>query len=144
MTIGIDQNEVELTSDDFEKCLVNQYFECATNLDNKTDYIVEVYKAARFFFLSAFTLVIILFAFKSFLISPNESAKVVARELLTDTNLLRSVRGERSDSGSSNDPRSKDTIRPKGKGSEKRESRKRVLQEKNQGIGKTNINIPFP
>jgi hypothetical protein len=113
MSIDITQKEVDLPDDDFKKCLINLYFKCRTDLDNRTDYLVEVYKVSRFLFLSAFTALVLLFSINLFLISPKDSAKAVALELWGDTNFLQSVRGEKGTPGVKGDPGSKESQAPK-------------------------------
>jgi len=103
MIIEIQQNEVNLSSDDFKKCLINLYFQCGSDLDNRTNYLVEVYKVARFFFLSAFTVMVLVFLLNFILVSPEDSAKAVAQELQTDTNFLQMVRGEKGEAGPKGD-----------------------------------------
>jgi len=121
-TIDIEQNEANLPSDDFKKCLINIYFKCRTDLDNRTDYLVEVYKVARFFFLSAFTLLVLLFSLNLFLLSSHNLEKAVARELQTNTNFLQSIRGEKGDPGAKGDAGPKGDRGDKGDRGEKGDS----------------------
>jgi hypothetical protein len=103
MIIEIQQDEINLSSENLKKCLINLYFQCRTDLDNHTDYLVEVYKVARFFFLSAFAAIVFLFSLNFFFVSPESSAKAVARELETDTNFVQMVRGEKGQPGPKGD-----------------------------------------
>ena len=56
--ISLDQGDVEWKSEDLKKNLINLHIRCQTDLENRTDYLVDLYKAARFFFLSAFSICI--------------------------------------------------------------------------------------
>jgi hypothetical protein len=135
MTINITQQEVELRTDDLRKCLINLYFRCRTVLDNRTDYLVEVYKVARFFFLSAFTVLVSMLILQLFLMAPNDSAKAVVRELRADTNFLQSVKGEKGDPGPKGDP---------GLRGEKGDNGERIIPISNQCMGPTNcITLPI-
>jgi hypothetical protein len=99
MTVHIDQKEATLPEKDLKKKLINSHLQCQTELDNRTDYLVEVYKVARFFFLSAFSLLVLTVGLNSLLISPDAQAKAIAKELRTDTNFVQSIRGEKGDPG---------------------------------------------
>jgi hypothetical protein len=138
MSIDITQWEISLPNDDFKKCLINLCFKCRTDLDNRTDYLVEVYKVARFFFLSAFTVLVLLFSINLFLFNPKDSAKAVALELRADTNFLQSVLGEKGNPGIKGDPGLKGELGPKGDRGEKGDSGERVIFISNQNGGQTN------
>ena len=131
MTIDITQEEVNLKNDDLKKCLINLRFRCRTILDNRTDYLVEVYKVARFFFLSAFTILLSLFVLNLFLINPKDSVLAAARELRSDTNFLQSVRGDKGAPG------------PAGVTGPKGDNGERIILISNQNSGQTN-SIIFP
>ena len=132
MTVDIEQKEVDLPSDDLKKCLINLFLKCRTTLDNRTDYLVEVYKVARFYFLSAFTVLVLLFSLNLFLTSPNDLASATARDLRSDTNFLQSVRGEKGDPG----PKGENG--PKGERGEKGDSGERIILIPSQNVGQTN------
>jgi hypothetical protein len=104
MTVHINQKEAALPPDELKKQLVNSNFQCQRELDNRTDYLVEVYKVARFFFLSAFTLLVVTVGVNSLLTSPDAQAKAIAKELRADTNFVQSIRGEKGDAGPKGDP----------------------------------------
>ena len=96
MTVHIDQKEATLPEKDLKKKLINSHLQCQTELDNRTDYLVEVYKVARFFFLSAFSLLVLTVGLNSLLTSPDAQAKAIAIELRADTNFVQSIRGEKA------------------------------------------------
>jgi hypothetical protein len=137
MTIDITQQEAELKADDLKKCLINLYLRCMGTLDNRTDYLVELYKVARFYFLSAFTVLVSLLILNLLLVTPKKSANAVALELRSDTNFLQSVRGDTGQQGASGP---KGDPGPKG---EKGEPGERIILISNQNTGLTNpVAIP--
>jgi hypothetical protein len=71
-------------------------------MDNRTDYLVEVYKAARFFFMSAFTVLVAVFCISFFVQSSDSQAKAVDSEFRSDRKfiqLIHGAKGERGDKG---------------------------------------------
>jgi hypothetical protein len=103
MRLEMEPKDVKLSTDELKKRLINDYFQCRTDRDNRNDYLVEVYKAARFFFLFALTLLALTFSFNIFLISPNAQELAVANELRADTNFVQTVRGSKGDPGPKGD-----------------------------------------
>lgn len=97
MRITITQKEAEFDKDAFKKALINSYFQCATDQENQNDYLVEVFKVARFFFLSALMALVLLFAVNFFITSPAPQVKAKSGDLRSDTNFLQSAHGENSD-----------------------------------------------
>ena len=79
MYIKIEQQDVDIDKDSLKKVLINNYFQCQTDLDNRNDYLVEIYKAARFFYLSAFVVLVMVFSVNFVLTSPEEQAKKQAK-----------------------------------------------------------------
>jgi hypothetical protein len=114
MFIVIEQNEVDLQRDDFKKCLINLHLLCQVDRDNRNDYLVEIYRAARFYFLSALTILVLVLTINFFLISPDDQVKATARELRMDTNFLQSVRGDRGERGEKGNTGPKGDVGPKG------------------------------
>jgi hypothetical protein len=99
MRLEVKPKDVILITDELKKRLINNYFQCRTDRDNRNDYLVEVYKAARFFFLFALTLLVALFSLNYFLLAQQDQVKVVAGELRSDTNFVQSIRGPKGDPG---------------------------------------------
>ena len=97
--ISIDQADVDLKGEGRKKSFINLYLLCETATNNRTDYLVDVYKAARFYFLSAFTLVAALFAINFFLHSPDDEMKAVLQRLRGDQVFIESIRGQKGDKG---------------------------------------------
>jgi hypothetical protein len=114
MKVVVDEDEANLPNLDFKKCLTNLYRKCQVDQENKNDFLVEIYKVARFFFLSAFTLLVLEFAIGFFLVSPDSLAKETAKELRSDSTFLSSVRGEKGDTGPKGEPGAKGDQGPKG------------------------------
>ncbi len=117
MAIKIEQHEAALPENELKKRLINSHFQCQTELDNRTDYLVEVYKVARFFFLFAFTVLVFTVGIGALVTQPDAQAKAVAKELRSDTNFLQSVRGDKGDRGPKGDtgqPGAKGDPGPKG------------------------------
>ena len=54
MYISLDQNDVGLNKDDLKKSLINAYCQCCEQLNNKTDFLVDLYKTSRFSFFQDF------------------------------------------------------------------------------------------
>jgi hypothetical protein len=114
MTIAVEQQEAALSSLDLKKCLTNLYLRCHADRENQNDYLVEIYKVARFFFLLAFTLLIMEFSIGFFLLSPDSLAKATAKELRSDPTFLLSVKGDKGDRGDKGDQGPKGDMGPKG------------------------------
>ncbi len=60
--ISLDQPDVELDAINFKKSLVNDYLRAQVTADNRTDYLLDIYKVARSGFLLAFFIIVALFA----------------------------------------------------------------------------------
>jgi len=104
--ISLDQTDVELSSDDVKKNLINLHLKCQTDMENRTDYLVDLYKSARFFFLSAFTIVVLLFSVNFFSQSPTDETERIIERLRGEPKLielLRGPKGEKGDKGGKGD-----------------------------------------
>lgn len=85
--IALHQSDIDLEPTDFEKNYINLYLQCEVATDNRTDYLVDLYKVARFFFLSSFSFVVILFSV-SFLSNTNQNdTKNILQELQSNPEL---------------------------------------------------------
>jgi len=97
--ISIDQGEVDLEPADLKKNFINLYLLCETTTENRTDYLVEVFKAARFAFLSAFAVVAVLFSMNLLSRSPDDDMKATLQRLRENQTFIASIRGEKGDQG---------------------------------------------
>lgn len=103
MRVDIRQDDADRKPDDLKRTLINDYRRCATAQENQSDYLVEVYNVARFFFLSSLLALVCLFSANLFLSAPGAQAKAVANQLLSDTNFVQNIRGERGERGPKGD-----------------------------------------
>jgi hypothetical protein len=99
MVITLDQSDIDLEKDDLKKSLINTYLQCQTNSDCRTNYLVDLYKTARFFFLTAFSALVLLFSVNFILHSESDQAKTVIAELRSDPKLIELLRGPRGERG---------------------------------------------
>ena len=60
-TMEITQDDVRLNNDDLRKSLINRYLFCEDGINKRNAYLVDVYQTARFYFLSAFLMLVLLF-----------------------------------------------------------------------------------
>ncbi|WP_166831575.1 hypothetical protein [Thalassoroseus pseudoceratinae] len=95
----LDQSEVDLEPKDFEKNRINLYLQCQVALDNRTDYLVDLYKVSRFFFLASFALVVILFSISFLSNSARSESSEFIRQLRSDSKLIELLRGPRGEQG---------------------------------------------
>lgn len=114
-TVSLSQEEIELDAENLKKSLINQHFTCEAATDNRTDYLADVYKVARFFFMFAFFIVVILFAANYFSkVEENESAKLAER-LRGNPELINMLRGPKGDKGDKGDRGSSGPLIGKGR-----------------------------
>lgn len=99
MKVSLGQDQVELEGSDLKKCLINLYLKCGTATENRTDFLVELYKVAQFFFLFAFTIVSLLFAVNFFSQPQDQEMKGILKRLRGDQTFIDSIRGEKGDKG---------------------------------------------
>jgi hypothetical protein len=99
-TVSVDDADISKTSEDLKKSLINVYLGCETATDNRTDYLVEGYKVARFFALSALSLIAFLFFFNYLFHKPAGSdATKIVEQLRSDPSLINLLRGPKGDIG---------------------------------------------
>jgi hypothetical protein len=58
--VGLDQQKADMDEHTLKQRLINDYGRCTVAINNRTDYLVDIYRAARFFFLFAFTIIVVL------------------------------------------------------------------------------------
>jgi hypothetical protein len=98
--ITVDQQKAKTDKDELKKWLINQYGRCTTATDNRTDYLVDIYKVSRFFFLFAFTLIILLFSISYFTRTSTTDIDKTIIQLRSDPKLIELLRGPKGETGS--------------------------------------------
>lgn len=97
--VRLEPELTEYESDDLKKHLVNAQLYCASTVQNRTDYLVDVYRTARFFFVSAFLPVVFLL-YLGFSTEPSPTSHEQAIvELRGDLELIELLRGPKGDRG---------------------------------------------
>lgn len=99
MDVSLTQEDVPLDEVNLKKSLLNQNLTCAFVSENRTDYLVELYLAARFCFLSALAIVAGLVLTSVLINSPKNQTEHIVRELRTDSTLTNLLRGPKGDDG---------------------------------------------
>lgn len=100
--MSLDQDDVALDADNRKKSIINMYLHCQVDTDNRTNYLVDLYRSARFFFLLAFSVVVILFSIQFVTSSPNDQTEQIIQRLRSEPkliDLLRGPKGEKGDKG---------------------------------------------
>jgi len=97
MVLG--QEDVGLDKDNLKKSLINSYLCCQYATDNVTDYLADLYKTARFLFLTGFMLVFVIFSTNYFTRSPTTDAEKVIQQLRADPKLIELLRGPKGEQG---------------------------------------------
>jgi hypothetical protein len=103
MEVSLTQDEIPLDPPNLKKSLLNQNRKCVAASENRTDYLVELYLAARFCFLSALTIVAGLVLTSVVMNSPRDQTEHIVRELRTDPTLTNLLRGPKGDNGAKGD-----------------------------------------
>ncbi len=84
----IDQHDATLSGDDLRKSLINIYLECQADRSDRVDFLVELYKGARFYFLLGLTLIIVLLV-STFPSRPKEDLpSAVAKQLIENATFI--------------------------------------------------------
>ncbi len=97
--IVLDQHEVDLEGDDIRKNLINLSLQCQSDIDNRTDYLVDVYRTARCFFLFALTLATLMFC-ENLIRSPQHTrSQLFLQDLRSDPDLIELLRGSKGEQG---------------------------------------------
>ncbi len=99
MVVSLDQNDADLDSDNLKKSLINAYMRTQVDTDNRTNYLADVFKTARFFFLMAFSMIVVLCSIAFFAPSEATRAEAFANELRGDPRLIDLLRGPKGDKG---------------------------------------------
>ncbi len=97
MVLG--QEDVGLDENDLKKSLINSHLKCQYATDNVTDYLADLYKTARFLFLTGFMLVFVIFSINNFTRSPTTDAVKVIQQIRADPKLIELPRGPKGEQG---------------------------------------------
>lgn len=84
LVISLKQDLVSLGKDDVQKSLINSNLECASEMDNRTDYLVDLYRTSRFYLMIGFVLLFITFSSKYFFKNSESTTDKVIRRLHDD------------------------------------------------------------
>jgi hypothetical protein len=99
MEVSLEQADIALDNNNLKKSRLNCHLKCAAASENRTDYLVELYRAARFCFLSALTIVAGLVLASVMINSPTDQMHRIFRELRSDPALTNLLRGPKGDDG---------------------------------------------
>lgn len=99
MEVSLDQSDIPLDTTNLKKSLLNRQLRCCAATENRTDYLVDLYRAARFCFLSALTIVAGLVLTSLLMNSPADQTERIVRVVRSDSTLTNLLRGPKGDSG---------------------------------------------
>ena len=103
MEVSLEQSDIPLDDTNLKKSLLNRHMQCCAASENRTDYLVELYRAARFCFLSALTIVAGLVLTSLLMNSPTDQTERIVREIRSDPILTNLLRGPKGDAGAKGD-----------------------------------------
>lgn len=101
--LEVEQGEVVLDKDNLKKSLINSYLRCQVDTNNITDFLADLYKTARFYFLFGFVVIFVIFSISYFVRSPSSEAEAVIQQLRSDPKLIEDLRGPRGEKGEKGD-----------------------------------------
>ncbi len=99
MEVSLEQADIALDKTNLKKSRLNRHLKCTAASENRTDYLVELYRAARFCLLSALTIVAGLVLASVMMNSPADQTQRIVRELRSDPALINLLRGPKGDDG---------------------------------------------
>jgi hypothetical protein len=97
--LDLTQADVRLADDVLKKLLINDYLSSQAGTDNVTDFLADLYKTARFFFLSGFAVIFIMGLLAYSFHSPDSDTERTVRQLRSDPKLVELLRGPKGDPG---------------------------------------------
>jgi hypothetical protein len=103
MEVSLTQEDIPLNQINLKKSVLNRNLKCVAVSENRTDYLVELFLAARFCFLSALTIVAGLVLTSVATSNPKGQSAHIIHELRTDPTLSNLLRGPRGDDGAKGD-----------------------------------------
>jgi hypothetical protein len=74
-TMDVTNDYVRLDKDNLRKSLINRYLSCEEAIGRRSDYLANVYETARFYFLSSFLMLVLLFCWDFVEKGTNDKAK---------------------------------------------------------------------
>ena len=92
ITDPLTQHDVGLNKEDLAKSQINSHLDRAADLDNRTDYLVDVYRTSRFYLMVGFCLLFLVFSHSYFARSFGSVADKVANKLKGDPKFKDMVR----------------------------------------------------
>jgi len=92
VVISMQQGLVSLDKSDVQKSLINSNLDCATQMDNRTDYLVDLYKTCRFYLMVGFVLLFTVFSHSYFAHAGGNDADKVINKLRDDPKFQELVR----------------------------------------------------
>lgn len=102
MEVSLEQDDIPLDETNLKKSLLNHQLKCCAATENRTDYLVELYRASRFCFLTSLSIVAVL-VLTSFIANPNDQTKRIVTEIRSDPHLTNLLRGPKGDQGQKGD-----------------------------------------
>jgi hypothetical protein len=99
MTVCLDQDTVGMEETELKRCLAISYLESRSANDRRTDYLVEVFKAARFAIFAAFVTASTLFGSTFLFQAPGDQATKFIQKLRGDAGLTELLKGPKGDVG---------------------------------------------
>jgi hypothetical protein len=114
MEVALHQDDIPLDGNNLKKSLLNRHLRCCAASENRTDYMVELYRAARFCLLSALTIIAVVALASLVTTSPADQAERIVREIRSDPHLTNLLRGPQGDPGAKGDRGEQGQAGPKG------------------------------
>jgi len=84
----IDQHDASLSGDDLRKSLINSYLKCQADRNDRVNFLVELYKGARFYFLLGLTLIIALLVSTFPALAKEDLPSAVAKQLTENATFI--------------------------------------------------------
>jgi hypothetical protein len=103
MIVSLGQDDIPLDDTNLKKSLLNRCLQCCAATENRTDYLVELYRSARFCLLSALTIIAGLVLTSLLMSSPSDQTERIVREMRSDPPLTNLLRGPKGDTGQKGD-----------------------------------------
>ena len=99
MFVTLSQPDVSLDAVNLKKSLINRVVRCTDHADSRTNYLVDLYKATRFCFLTSLTIIIGLVMTNILSNGVMDQTQAITREIRSDKSLINLLTGPKGDSG---------------------------------------------